>query len=54
METPMTKTPTTLPEKIDALEEKANRLEDHAREAGLLPEKADEDEGVGRMTGLVP
>ena len=50
----MTKTPTTLPEKIEALEEKANRLETEAREAGLLPEKTDEDEGVGRMTGLVP
>lgn len=52
----MTDTSKTLTEQTDALRQKADKLEEEAREAGLLPHKVDEDEndGVGRLTGLVP
>lgn len=50
----MTDTSKTLNEQIEALETKADQLEEKARETGRLPEATDEEEGVGRVTGLVP
>lgn len=50
----MTDARPTLPEQIEALEKRADKLEDHARDTGLLPEKVEAAEGVGRVTGLVP
>lgn len=50
----MPDTRTTLPKQIEALQKKADKLEDHARKNGLLPAKVDDAAGVGRVTGLVP
>lgn len=44
----------TLPKQIQDLEKKADKLEEHAKKNGLLPEKVDESQGVGRVSGLVP
>ena len=50
----MTEPRTTLEQQAQDLEKKADKLEEHARQNGLLPAAADKDEGVGRVSGLVP
>ena len=50
----MTEPRTSLEQQAEDLEKKADRLEEHARQNGLLPEAADTGEGVGRVSGLVP
>lgn len=51
----MTDASKTTAEQIETLQDKATKLEEQAREAGLLPDIADnEEEGVGQVTGLVP
>jgi hypothetical protein len=50
----MTEPRTTLEKQAQELEKKADRLEEHARQNGLLPADNDKDEGVGRVSGLVP